>query len=155
MSLTCEYIFVRGQYAGQKCPRQIIPGEKFCETCITKSACRHLVSEDYKFKHPELFKEPELSSEDKRALIISNALKNANVTSFEVLSVNNCDNMICFTYTLETDIGTFKGEDIEFMSCDEPEELIAVFRPNFGNILKTELIKQSHRCVFWPESLIV
>lgn len=45
---------------------------------------------------------------------LNDTLRKADVTGFEVHSVENKDHMVCLTFTLTIDVESFTGEDVEF-----------------------------------------
>lgn len=67
-------------------------------------------------------------------------LQLAQVRSYYVNEVITHDNLINLSFTLTTDIGTFIGEDIDYLDSNY-EKLISVFRPGFDNVLKGLLVK--------------
>ena len=72
---------------------------------------------------------------------ILDLLNTAQVQSFHVDEIVDCDHMIGFNFTLITNVGKFTAKNVEFADECEFPKLIVAFRPGFGDVLKNSLVE--------------
>lgn len=64
----------------------------------------------------------------------------AKIQTYHMEAIGIYDDMITFTFTLTTDIGIFRGENVNFTIVSRIDKMILAFHPGFENVLKELLV---------------
>jgi len=128
METQCVFKARRGEFKGRQCNRKVVEDTKFCKTHIRFDSTEVPIEEKYNV-----------------------SFSDAKVLSYEIKEVGKGDHVIWMSFALKTDIGDFTGEEVDMEHEADSEQLVAaIFKPDFGDLLKTQLLlhndKLNYRC---------